>query len=97
MGETLMKATLIRQEARRVWITVFIGVVLCLCTVALIPSTYAEADDLGAQMILAGEDGFAAAAEVPCAAERMSGGRPESKPLDSVGPGSVRATTDSPS
>ena len=65
MGETLMKATLIRQEARRVWITVFIGVVLCLCTVALIPSTYAEADDLGAQMILAGEDGFAAAAEVP--------------------------------
>ena len=65
MGETLMKATPLQQETRRVWITVLIGVVLCLCTVALIPSTYAEADDLGAQMILAGEDGFAAAAEVP--------------------------------
>lgn len=54
-----------QQEARRMWWTILIGTLICSVSVLWLPTTYSEADDLGALMILAGEDGFAAAPEVP--------------------------------
>ncbi len=65
MGESLDGVTTVQQESRQLWRTVFWGTIFCTCLVMVLPSTYAEADDLGIQMILAGEDGFVAAPEVP--------------------------------
>ena len=65
MSEALSGTITIQQEARRIWLTVLIGVILCFGVVMVMPSTYAAVDDLGVQMVLAGEDGFAPAAEVP--------------------------------
>ena len=42
-----------------------VGVAAGFLFVWIMPVTYEVADDIGAQMILAGDDGFAAAAEVP--------------------------------
>ncbi|MEC9095092.1 MAG: hypothetical protein VX776_00585, partial [Planctomycetota bacterium] len=65
MGEGLSGTITVQREVRRIWLTVLLGVSLCLGTVMVIPSTYAAVDDLGVQMVLAGGDGFAPAAEVP--------------------------------
>ena len=54
MGEGLSGTNTVQREVRRIWLTVLLGVALCLGTVMVIPSTYAAVDDLGVQMVLAG-------------------------------------------
>ena len=41
-----------QQEARRMWWTILIGTLICSVSVLWLPTTYSEADDLGALMIL---------------------------------------------
>ena len=65
MGESLSETTGAAQRSGHLWLTVLLGTIVCCLAVAVMPSTYVVADDLGVQMILAGEDGFAPAAEVP--------------------------------
>jgi len=54
-----------RRLLRRLEIWLLTGVAAGFIFVWFMPVTYEVADDIGAQMILAGDDGFAAAAEVP--------------------------------
>ena len=54
-----------RRLLRRLEIWLLAGVAAGFIFVWFMPVTYEVADDIGAQMILAGDDGFAAAAEVP--------------------------------
>ena len=54
-----------RRLSRRLGIWLLAGVAAGFLFVWIMPVTYEVADDIGAQMILAGDDGFAAAAEVP--------------------------------
>ncbi|HIN53420.1 MAG TPA: hypothetical protein EYM79_03840 [Planctomycetes bacterium] len=54
-----------RRLPGRLGIWLVAGVAVGFVFVWIMPVTYEVADDIGAQMILAGDDGFAAAAEVP--------------------------------
>ena len=54
-----------RRLPGRLGIWLLAGVAAGFLFVWIMPVTYEVADDIGAQMILAGDDGFAAAAEVP--------------------------------
>ncbi len=54
-----------RRLPGRLGIWLLAGVAVGFVFVWIMPVTYEVADDIGAQMILAGDDGFAAAAEVP--------------------------------
>ena len=54
-----------RRLLGRLGIWLLAGVAAGFLFVWIMPVTYEVADDIGAQMILAGDDGFAAAAEVP--------------------------------
>ena len=65
MSDSLSVDKTVQQEARRMWWFVLIGTIVGAGVIAFLPVTYAEADDLGVQMILAGADGFSPAAEVP--------------------------------
>tara|TARA_B110000116_G_scaffold167902_1_gene145101 strand:+ start:8456 stop:10240 length:1785 start_codon:yes stop_codon:yes gene_type:complete len=54
-----------RRLLERIEIWLLAGVAAGFLFVWIMPVTYEVADDIGAQMILAGDDGFAASAEVP--------------------------------
>ena len=54
-----------RRLLERIEFWLLAGVAVGFLFVWIMPVTYEVADDIGAQMILAGDDGFAASAEVP--------------------------------